>query len=64
VAEFGTKADMDRVMDGPPWVVGKHAVLLQAFNIDISPRDMVFNKLKVWVRINNFAFWLHAQEMG
>jgi hypothetical protein len=28
VAEFGTKADMDRVMDGPPWVVGKHAVLL------------------------------------
>jgi hypothetical protein len=34
VAEFAKKADKDRVLDGPPWVVGKHAVLLQEFNID------------------------------
>jgi hypothetical protein len=29
IAEFGTKADKDRVADGPPWVVGRHAVILQ-----------------------------------
>jgi hypothetical protein len=27
VTEFGTKADKDRVVNGPPWVVGKYAVL-------------------------------------
>ncbi|KAK1647908.1 hypothetical protein QYE76_065713 [Lolium multiflorum] len=34
VAEFGTKADKDRVVDGPPWFVGKHAVLLKDFDVD------------------------------
>jgi hypothetical protein len=29
VAEFGSKSDKDRVVDGPPWVAGKHAILLQ-----------------------------------
>jgi hypothetical protein len=48
VAEFATKGDMDCVVYGPPWVVGKHAVLLQSFNIDLRPRDMIFYKLKVW----------------
>ncbi|KAM0897654.1 hypothetical protein ACQ4PT_022424 [Festuca glaucescens] len=56
VAEFATKGDMDRVLDGPPWVVGKHAVLLQGFNIDLRPRDMIFYKLKVWVTILNLPF--------
>jgi hypothetical protein len=36
VAEFGMKADKDRVMNGPPWVVGFH-----------KPHEMVFNSLKV-----------------
>jgi hypothetical protein len=35
VAEFGTKADKMRVVDGPPWVVDKHVVLFQEFNIDL-----------------------------
>jgi hypothetical protein len=47
VAEFAAKADKDRVLDGPPWVVGKHAVLLKEFNIDLKPKDMVFNGMKV-----------------
>jgi hypothetical protein len=48
VAEFATKGDMDRVLDDPPYVVEKHVVLLQSFNIDLRPRDMIFYKLKVW----------------
>jgi hypothetical protein len=47
VAEFASKADKDQVMDGPPWVVGKHAVLLQDFNADLKPQDMQFNRLAV-----------------
>ncbi|KAM0898591.1 hypothetical protein ACQ4PT_021853 [Festuca glaucescens] len=64
VEEFGTKADMDRVLDGPPWVVGKRAVLLQGFDTDLKPQDMIFNKLWLWVRIINLPFGYMHQKWG
>jgi hypothetical protein len=64
VAEFGTKADKDRVANGPPWVVGKHAVLLQNFSVDLRPRDMIFNSLKVWARIINLPFGYMHKRWG
>jgi hypothetical protein len=64
VAEFAAKADKDRVLDGPPWVVGKHAVLLKEFNIDLKPKDMVFNGMKVWARIINLPFGYMHKRWG
>uniref|UniRef100_A0ACD6A198 Uncharacterized protein n=1 Tax=Avena sativa TaxID=4498 RepID=A0ACD6A198_AVESA len=64
VAEFATKADTDRVVDGPPWVVGKHAVLLKDFNIDLKPSDVVFNGLKIWARIINLPFGYMHKKWG
>lgn len=32
IAEFGSKQDKDRVLDGSPWTVGKRAVLIQEFD--------------------------------
>ncbi|KAM0875630.1 hypothetical protein ACQ4PT_036674 [Festuca glaucescens] len=64
VAEFATKRDMDRVLVGPPWVMGKNAVLLQDFNVDPKPRDMVFNRLKLWVRILNLPFGYMHKKPG
>jgi hypothetical protein len=64
VAEFMAKADMDRVLDGPPWVVGKHAVLLQGFNAGLKPQNMVFNKLNLWVRIINLPFGYMQKMCG
>lgn len=51
VAEFGSNADRERVMDGSPWMVGKHAVLLQRYNADIRPPDVKFETLTLWARI-------------
>jgi hypothetical protein len=64
VAEFAAKADKDRVLDGPPWVVGKHVVLLKEFNIDLKPKDMVFNGMKVWGRIINLPFGYMHKRWG
>jgi hypothetical protein len=64
VAEFKSKADMDHVLDGPPWVVGKHGVLLQSFDIDLKPHDMIFNNMKVWVRIFNLPFGYMQKKWG
>jgi hypothetical protein len=52
------------VVDGPPWVVDKHAVLLKAFNIDLKPKDMVFNGMKVWARIINLPFGYMHKRWG
>jgi hypothetical protein len=64
VAKFATKADKDRVVDGPPWVVGKRAVLLQDFNVDLKPRDMTFRSLKIWARIINLPFGYMHKRWG
>uniref|UniRef100_A0ACD5YCK1 Uncharacterized protein n=1 Tax=Avena sativa TaxID=4498 RepID=A0ACD5YCK1_AVESA len=64
VAEFATKADKDRVVDGPPWVVGKHGVLLREFDVDQRPKDMVFKCLKVWIRIINLPFGYMHRRWG
>jgi hypothetical protein len=64
VAEFASKNDKERVVDGPPWVVGRHAVLLQDFNIDQRPQDMIFNRLKVWARIINLPFGYMNKKWG
>ncbi|KAM0864363.1 hypothetical protein ACQ4PT_043964 [Festuca glaucescens] len=64
VAEFGSRADKERVVDGPPWVVGKHAVLLKDFDIDQRPQDMVFNRLKIWARIINLPFGYMNKKWG
>ncbi|KAM0875446.1 hypothetical protein ACQ4PT_036828 [Festuca glaucescens] len=64
VAEFASKADKDRVVDGPPWVVGKHAVLLRDFDVDQRPKDMVFNRLKIWARILDLPFGYMYKKWG
>jgi hypothetical protein len=62
IAEFGTKADKDRVADDPPWVVGRHVVILQDFDVDRRPKNMVFNNLKIWVRIFDLPFgYMHKR---
>jgi hypothetical protein len=64
VAEFEKKADLDRVRNGPPWVVGTRAVLLEDFNVDLKPRDMIFDRLRLWVRILNLPFGYMQKKWG
>ncbi|KAM0872962.1 hypothetical protein ACQ4PT_038411 [Festuca glaucescens] len=51
IAEFGSKTDRDRVMEGSPWVVGKHAVLMQKYDVEVQPQDVVFDSMAIWARI-------------
>ncbi|KAM0883033.1 hypothetical protein ACQ4PT_031892 [Festuca glaucescens] len=64
VAEFGSKADRDRVMDGSPWKVGKHAVLLKKCDADVSPVDVVFDRLAIWARILKLPTRLMRADRG
>ncbi|KAM0896212.1 hypothetical protein ACQ4PT_023338 [Festuca glaucescens] len=51
VAEFGSKADRDRVMEGSPWTVGRHAVLMKKYDTEVQPQMVVFDRFAIWARI-------------
>ncbi|KAM0884665.1 hypothetical protein ACQ4PT_030837 [Festuca glaucescens] len=51
VAEFGSKADRDRVMEASPWTVGRHAVLMKKYDTEVQPQLVVFDRFAIWARI-------------
>jgi hypothetical protein len=53
VAEFGCKADRDRVLEGAPWVVGKNGVILKIYDADLKPLQYDFSRMPIWARIMN-----------
>jgi hypothetical protein len=44
VVEFASKLDMDRVLAGTPWVVGKHAVIMKEYDEKMRPSEIYFDK--------------------
>jgi hypothetical protein len=62
VAEFTSKADMDRVLSGTPWMVGRHAVVLKPYDEKLSASEIVFDRMEIWVRILNLPLgWMNQQ---
>ena len=64
VAEFANQRDHDRVWDGSPWHVNKHAVILSEFDESMRPCELRFNRLKVWARVVNLPFHLRNDKWG
>ena len=56
VAQFEQSRDRERILEGGPWTVGKHCVVLEVFNIRSRPSDLRFARLRVWVRVINLPF--------
>nr|XP_020148000.1 uncharacterized protein LOC109733210 [Aegilops tauschii subsp. strangulata] len=64
VAEFETQRDRDRVWDGSPWHVSKHAVILTEFKESMQPSELQFDKLRIWARVLNLPFNLRSDTRG
>ena len=64
VAEFGTQADRSRVIEGSPWMVGKHVVLLKVFDLDVQPLQVQFYRLAIWARIMHLPPRLMKAKLG
>lgn len=56
IVDFVTPADKERYLDGIPWLVGKHTVLLQDIDLNLKPSEAVFDRMLVWVRILDLPF--------
>jgi hypothetical protein len=63
IAEFGSADDKKRALEGSPWMVGKHAVVLQEYDEALKPSDVSFAKMEMWVRILNLPFgWMNERR--
>lgn len=63
-AEFGTKVDMERVLGGTPWMVGRHAVILKPYDEKLSASEIVFDRMEIWARIPNLPLGWMNQHRG
>lgn len=64
VAEFGSSADLERVLAGTPWMVGRYAVLLQHYDEKLCASDIIFDRLELWVRILDLPLGWMNQARG
>lgn len=63
VAEFGDGRDRDRALAGSPWVVGKHAVILQNYDEKLKPSQISFERMEIWVRLINLPLgWMNSHR--
>jgi hypothetical protein len=63
VAEFSQQQDMERALNGSPWLVGRHALLLQTYDDRVKPSDIKFDKMEIWVRILNLPLgWMNRHR--
>lgn len=60
MASFEGKRDRDRIFEGGPWMVGKHAVVLEIFDVRARPSDLKFEMLQIWARVINLPFNLRC----
>ncbi|KAM0880658.1 hypothetical protein ACQ4PT_033427 [Festuca glaucescens] len=64
MAEFACERDKSRVLDGSPWNVGKHAVIITEFDPYLSPADYRFEELTLWARFLSLPFGLMNDQRG
>lgn len=56
VVNLETKRDRDRIWEGGPWAVGKHAVVLEIFDFRSRPDDWKFDKMQIWARVTKLPY--------
>jgi hypothetical protein len=38
-------------MEGSPWTVGRHVVLMKKYDVEVQPQMVVFDRFAIWARI-------------
>jgi hypothetical protein len=63
ITDFGSADDKKKALEGSPWMVGKHTVVLQEYDAALNPSYVSFAKMEMWVRILNLPFgWMNERR--
>jgi hypothetical protein len=63
VVEFKFEQDMERALGGSPWMVGRHALLLQPYDENLKPSEIRFDRMDIWVRLLNLPLgWMNRHR--
>jgi hypothetical protein len=63
IVELGSKMEMERILADTPWMVGRHAVILQPYDERRSASEIVFDRMAIWVRLLNLPLgWMNQQR--
>lgn len=50
-------------MGGSPWLIGKHALILQHYDERLRPSEIRFDKMDIWVWILNLPLgWMNRHQ--
>lgn len=59
VTKFKVERDLQRALGGSPWMVGRHALMLQPYDGNLKPSVIRFNRMEIWIRILNLPLgWM------
>ena len=64
LVEFDDERDKRRILEMSPWDYEKQLVLLQEFERDQNPKDIVLKWSPFWVQIYNLPFKNKTRETG
>ena len=64
MVEFGDAKDKQRVMEMCPWNFEKQLVILQEFEVELVPKDIVMKWSPFWVQIFDLPLKSRTKEMG
>ena len=48
---FDSSEDVDRILEGEPWIFDKHLVVMSQYENESSLQDIRFEKMKLWVQL-------------
>ena len=45
--------EVEKIFDGEPWSFDKHLVMIQRYDHSITVKDLVFDKVLLWMQVND-----------
>lgn len=63
IFQFYHELDITRVMEGSPWTFGRFQLVFERLKEGDNPREMVINKLDIWVQLHGMSAGFMSQRV-
>ena len=50
---FDSEEEIEKILEGEPWSFNKHLVMIQRYDHTILVRDLVFDRVSLWVQVHD-----------